>query len=44
MNKLGIFVNFWEKKWSIDYRYYIDKMGTGLLILQICLFRSAMVA
>lgn len=26
MNKLGIFVNFWEKKWSIDYRYYIDKM------------------
>lgn len=26
MNKLGIFVNFWEKKWSIDYRYYIDKV------------------
>lgn len=26
MNKLGIFVNFWEKSWTIDYRYYIDKM------------------
>lgn len=26
MNKLGIFVNFWEKKWGIDYRYYIDKV------------------
>lgn len=26
MNKLGIFVNFWEKSWSIDYKYYIDKM------------------
>lgn len=26
MNKLGIFVNFWEQSWAIDYRYYIDKM------------------
>jgi len=26
MNKLGIFVNFWEKKWGIDYPYYIDKI------------------
>ena len=26
MNKLGIFVNFWEKTWSIDYKYYIDKV------------------
>ncbi len=26
MNKLGIFVNFWEKSWSIDYKYYIDKV------------------
>ena len=26
MNKLGIFVNFWEKSWTINYRYYIDKM------------------
>lgn len=26
MNKLGIFVNFWEKSWTIDYRYYIDKV------------------
>lgn len=26
MNKLGIFVNFWEKKWAIDYKYYIDKV------------------
>ena len=26
MNKLGIFVNFWEKSWSINYKYYIDKM------------------
>lgn len=27
MNKLGIFVNFWEKRWSIDYKYYIDKVA-----------------
>lgn len=26
MNKLGIFVNFWEKTWDIDYKYYIDKV------------------
>ena len=26
MNKLGIFVNFWEKTWNINYKYYIDKM------------------
>lgn len=26
MNKLGIFVNFWEKTWTIDYKYYIDKV------------------
>lgn len=26
MNKLGIFVNFWEKSWAIDYKYYIDKV------------------
>ena len=26
MNKLGIFVNFWEKKWAVDHRYYIDKV------------------
>ncbi len=26
MNKLGIFVNFWEKSWTINYKYYIDKM------------------
>lgn len=26
MNKLGIFMNFWEKKWNADYRYYIDKV------------------
>ena len=26
MNKLGIFVNFWEKSWTINYRYYIDKV------------------
>ncbi len=26
MNKLGIFVNFWENSWTIDYKYYIDKM------------------
>ena len=25
MNKLGIFVNFWEKNWSVDYDKYIDK-------------------
>lgn len=26
MNKLGIFVNFWETKWAVDHRYYIDKV------------------
>ena len=26
MNKLGIFVNFWEQSWTIDYKYYIDKV------------------
>ena len=26
MNKLGIFVNFWQKTWTVDYRRYIDKM------------------
>lgn len=26
MNKLGIFVNFWEKKWAVDHKYYIDKV------------------
>lgn len=26
MNKLGIFVNYWEKSWTIDYLYYIDKV------------------
>lgn len=35
MNKLGIFVNFWEKTWSIDYKYYIDKVaGLGYDILE----------
>ena len=27
MNKLGIFVNFWEKSWTINYPYYIDKVA-----------------
>ena len=27
MNKLGIFVNFWQKTWGVDYRRYIDKMA-----------------
>ena len=27
MNKLGIFVNFWQKTWDVDYRRYIDKMA-----------------
>lgn len=26
MNKLGIFVNFWQKTWGVDYRRYVDKM------------------
>ena len=26
MNKLGIFVNFWENTWTINYKYYIDKV------------------
>ncbi len=25
MNKLGIFVNFWEKNWSVDHMKYIEK-------------------
>ena len=25
MNKLGIFINFWEKSWTVDYRKYIEK-------------------
>ena len=25
MNKLGIFMNFWEKNWNADYRKYIKK-------------------
>ena len=25
MNKLGIFMNFWEKNWAADYHKYIDK-------------------
>ena len=25
MNKLGIFLNFWEKNWNADYRKYIKK-------------------
>lgn len=27
MNKLGIFVNFWEKDWNVDYHKYIDKVA-----------------
>lgn len=27
MNRLGIFVNFWQKTWDVDYRRYIDKMA-----------------
>ena len=37
MNKLGIFVNFWEKKWAVDHRYYIDKarrLGFDILEFQ----------
>lgn len=26
MNKLGIFVNFWENSWKFNYYYYIDKV------------------
>lgn len=26
MNKLGIFVNFWQNSWAVNYRYYIDKV------------------
>ena len=25
MNKLGIFVNFWEKDWAVDYKKYLRK-------------------
>ena len=25
MNKLGIFMNFWEKNWSADHKKYIKK-------------------
>ena len=35
MNKLGIFVNFWEKNWSVDYDKYIDKAADiGFEILE----------
>ncbi len=27
MNRLGIFVNFWQKTWDVNYRRYIDKMA-----------------
>ena len=27
MNKLGIFMNFWEKKWDADYEKYIKKVA-----------------
>ena len=27
MNKLGIFVNFWEKNWACDLGKYIRKAG-----------------
>ena len=27
MNRLGIFVNFWQNTWNVDYRRYIDKMA-----------------
>lgn len=25
MNKIGIFINFWENSWTVDYRKYIEK-------------------
>ena len=25
MNKLGIFMNFWEKNWAADHKKYIKK-------------------
>ena len=37
MNKLGIFMNFWEKKWGADHKYYINKvadMGYDILEFQ----------
>ena len=37
MNKLGIFMNFWERKWGADHRYYINKvadMGYDILEFQ----------
>ena len=37
MNKLGIFVNFWEKSWTINYPYYIDtvaRLGYDILEFQ----------
>ena len=27
MNKLGIFMNFWEKNWDADHAKYIDKVA-----------------
>ncbi len=27
MNKLGIFMNFWEKNWSADHAKYIRKVS-----------------
>ena len=35
MNKLGIFMNFWEKNWAADYDKYIDKAASlGFDILE----------
>ena len=37
MNKLGIFMNFWEKNWGADHRYYINKaadLGFDILEFQ----------
>lgn len=35
MNKLGIFMNFWEKSWNADYRKYIRKAsGLGFDVLE----------
>ena len=27
MNKLGIFMNFWEKNWDADHKKYIKKVS-----------------
>ena len=45
MNKLGIFMNFWEKGWAADHKKYIRKAaensGTNKRVERLSFFRSS---